>query len=77
MGFSDVDTPESVFITSTGQGNVYLHIRKGIKSIASSMIFGEEEIMKGGRVRGSSALAKTYCWVLHIKKDLYNSKIKD
>lgn len=33
--------------------------------------------MKGGRVRTDTAIAKTYCWVMEIHKELYNTKIKE
>ena len=57
--------------------NLYVHIRKGIGSIQSNSIFGEEDLMKGGRVRRITTITKTYWWILEIQKDLYNSKIKE
>jgi hypothetical protein len=57
--------------------NLFLHIRKGIKTIKENSIFGEEDIMKGGRVHSSTTIAKTYCWILLINKEVYNTKVKD
>lgn len=40
--------------------NLFLHIRQGVKTIKENSIFGEEDIMKGGRIRSLTTIAKTY-----------------
>ena len=47
--------------------SLYLHIRRGLDTIKPYNIFGEDDLMKGRRVRTTSAIAKTSCWVLEIK----------
>lgn len=56
---------------------MYLHIRRNIETINKNSIFGEEDIMKGGRVRSTTTVARTTCWLLEISKDVYNAKVKD
>lgn len=57
--------------------NLFLHISKELDGITSDSVFGEEEVMKGGRVHKYSVVAKTSCWILEIKKDLFNTKFKE
>lgn len=57
--------------------SLYLHIRRGVKTIYANNIFGEDDLMKGRRVRTTSAIANTAWWVIEIKKQVYNGKIKE
>ena len=47
--------------------SLYLHIRRGLDTIKPYNIFREDDLMKGRRVRTTSAIAKTSCWVSEIK----------
>mmetsp|Transcript_7517 Transcript_7517/g.7056 ORF Transcript_7517/g.7056 Transcript_7517/m.7056 type:complete len:175 (+) Transcript_7517:467-991(+) len=57
--------------------NLFLHIKKQMKEIKSSSIFGEEEVLKGGRVHRSSMFSKSPSWVISIKRDLFSLKFKE
>lgn len=52
-------------------------MRKGIETICKNEVFGDEDLMNHKAKHQTTAVAKSPCWILKVKQDLFKTEMKE
>ena len=54
-----------------------IKMMKGVETITKNNVFGEEDIMNNRSKYHTTAIAKTPCWILCVKQNIFKTEMKE
>lgn len=48
-----------------------------MRRFQNNVVFGDEDILNGRTIYTSTAIAKSHCWILKIKSDIFKTEMKE
>ncbi|CAI2385661.1 unnamed protein product [Moneuplotes crassus] len=54
-----------------------IYMRKAVETFSKNDVFGEEDLLDNKVIYQTSAIAKTPCWILRVKQDIFKTQMKE
>jgi len=77
----DIETDENFMHSNKRKveinDNLEILMRKGVETITKDTVFGEEDLLDNKCKYQTTAIAKTPCWILRVKQNVFKTELKE